>query len=325
MQGERRDWWYETSSSNKCSASFRYRWSHLLVPPESPYSLCSTTPVNATRWGQKKSNRKSLRSRTQKAPCFQSGKSAMSGGLKLVGWSANPTEVASRLRFLLASGAEVFEHGHAQCRRHITLDPLACDGVRRADVVISRSAAISRSACQNGSSRLMLVLCPDSTTDRFRTGLGVILRNVALLRGQDRLPERYDRRSARRKRRRNRRRPSGQGGRRRRGGEEGPTCAQNTSIDVLQATSALPRPWVSRVPWPQRGQGLTRETHRVRPPTPGNGIPAGWCWPSRPKSFLRASVRLGGRLASKSLLTRSPRRHGRAGTGAHRAPGLARS
>jgi hypothetical protein len=43
----------------------------------------------------------------------------------------------------------------------------------------------------------MLVLCPNSITDRFRTGLGIILRNVALLRGRDRLPERHDRRSAR--------------------------------------------------------------------------------------------------------------------------------
>ena len=42
-----------------------------------------------------------------------------------------------------------------------------------AAVVIPRSRAISRSACQNGSSRLTLVLCPDSTTDRFRTGLGI--------------------------------------------------------------------------------------------------------------------------------------------------------
>jgi hypothetical protein len=32
----------------------------------------------------------------------------------------------------------------------------------------------------------MLVLCPATTTDRFKTGLGIFLRNVVLLRGQDR-------------------------------------------------------------------------------------------------------------------------------------------
>ena len=89
---------------------------------------------------------------------------------------------ASRLRGLASGSAEMFEHGHAQRRRQIALDPFACDGdEERAAVVIPRSVAISRSACQNGSSRLMLVLCPDSTTDRFRAGLGIILRNVALL------------------------------------------------------------------------------------------------------------------------------------------------
>ena len=41
----------------------------------------------------------------------------------------NLGQFVSRHRFLLADGAEVFEHEHPQRRRQIALDPLACDGV----------------------------------------------------------------------------------------------------------------------------------------------------------------------------------------------------
>jgi hypothetical protein len=46
--------------------------------------------------------------------------------------------------------------------------------VRARDVVIPRSVATSLSACQNGSSRLTLVWCPNSMTVRLRTGDGII-------------------------------------------------------------------------------------------------------------------------------------------------------
>jgi mRNA-degrading endonuclease toxin of MazEF toxin-antitoxin module len=65
----------------------------------------------------------------------------------------------------------MFEHGHAQSRRQIALFPFA--GYRaneRRERERRRSTAISSSACQNGSSRVTLVVCPATTTVRLRIG-----------------------------------------------------------------------------------------------------------------------------------------------------------
>ena len=118
---------------------------------------------------------------------------------KFVGWSANlrPTRSLHAYVSFLQAARKCSSTNTRTADDRLPSTRLLAMELRSAAVVIPRSRAISRSACQNGSSRLMLVLRPDSTTDRFRTGLGIILRNVALLRGRDRLPERHDRRSAR--------------------------------------------------------------------------------------------------------------------------------
>jgi hypothetical protein len=91
---------------------------------------------------------------------------------KLVGWSANlrPARPLHAYVSFLQAARKCSSTNTRSADDRLPSTRLLAMEVRRADVVISRSAAISRSACQNGSSRLMLVLCPATFTERLRIG-----------------------------------------------------------------------------------------------------------------------------------------------------------
>jgi hypothetical protein len=81
----------------------------------------------------------------------------------------------------LADSAEVFETATRSADDKLPSTRLLAMELRSAAEVIPRSAAISWRACQNGSSRLMLVLCPGQHHGSFQDGAGHPLRNVLLL------------------------------------------------------------------------------------------------------------------------------------------------
>ena len=78
--------------------------------------------------------------------------------------------LASRLRFhrraaqKCSSTATRSADDRSPCSRFLAIELMSAETER------PRAVASSRSACQNGSSRLMLVLCPDTTTERLGIG-----------------------------------------------------------------------------------------------------------------------------------------------------------